>query len=133
MGESKVSHCFPLNGKESNPEVNGTSGILKLYKENLKNINLSGPTYFQYVLKKMIEQCKAKQHLPTYNILLIITDGEIHDMNETKALIVDGSEFPLSVIIVGVGNEEFKLMKQLDADKHMITDAKGRSAKRDIV
>ncbi len=40
-----------------------------------------------------------------YNILLIITDGEIHDMPSTKDLIVRASKMPLSVIIIGVGNE----------------------------
>jgi hypothetical protein len=45
---------------------------------------------------------------------LIITDGEIHDMPETKDLIVQASEMPLSIIIVGVGMEKFKMMKELD-------------------
>ena len=38
--------------------------------------------------------------------MLILTDGEIHDMNETKALIVDLSGMPCSIIIVGIGNSE---------------------------
>jgi hypothetical protein len=42
-----------------------------------------------------------------YNILLIITDGEIHDMEATKDLIVAGSHLPFSIIIVGVGEESF--------------------------
>ena len=42
-----------------------------------------------------------------YSILLIVTDGEIHDMQLTKDLLVKASQQPLSVIIIGVGNEEF--------------------------
>jgi hypothetical protein len=38
-----------------------------------------------------------------YNILLILTDGEIHDMQATKDIIVDASELPLSIIIIGIG------------------------------
>lgn len=38
-----------------------------------------------------------------YNIMLILTDGEIHDMDATKRIIVDASNGPLSIIIVGVG------------------------------
>ena len=45
-----------------------------------------------------------------YNILLIITDGEIMDMPETKKLIVQLSSLPLSIIIIGVGNASFAKM-----------------------
>ena len=38
-----------------------------------------------------------------YMILLIITDGAIHDMEETIRLIVNGADLPLSILIVGVG------------------------------
>jgi len=43
----------------------------------------------------------------TYQVLLILTDGEIHDMAKVQSLIVDSSSLPTSVIIVGVGNERF--------------------------
>ena len=42
-----------------------------------------------------------------YLVLMIITDGVIHDMDETIKLIVRGADLPLSIIIVGVGNEDF--------------------------
>ena len=53
----------------------------------------------------------------TYQILLILTDGEIHDMARVKQLIVDASALPTSVIIVGIGQEEFELMVELDSDE----------------
>jgi hypothetical protein len=42
-----------------------------------------------------------------YQILLILTDGEIHDMEQTKNLIVENSNLPTSIIIVGIGNADF--------------------------
>jgi hypothetical protein len=68
-----------------------------------------------------------------YNILLILTDGEIHDMSETKRLLVEASGLPISVIIIGVGNEKFKMMKQLDSDNQVLRDDFGRPCLRDIV
>lgn len=62
----------------------------------------------------VVNKTKEKQ---IYHILLILTDGEIHDMTQTKDIIVnEASELPLSIIIIGVGNEKFKMMKQLDSD-----------------
>jgi len=40
-------------------------------------------------------------------VLLILTDGVIHDMDDTISAIVDGSKLPLSIIIVGIGTEDF--------------------------
>jgi hypothetical protein len=51
-----------------------------------------------------------------YHVMMIITDGEIHDMKETIDIIVELSKFPVSIIIIGVGHDEFENMKRLDGD-----------------
>mmetsp|Transcript_3619 Transcript_3619/g.2679 ORF Transcript_3619/g.2679 Transcript_3619/m.2679 type:complete len:121 (+) Transcript_3619:189-551(+) len=68
-----------------------------------------------------------------YHIFLILTDGEIHDMELTKRLVVDASSLPMSIIIIGVGNEDFEMMKALDADEGVLRDNTGRAAVRDVV
>lgn len=45
--------------------------------------------------------------LQQYFILLIITDGVISDMDETRHAVVQASKLPMSIIIVGVGPAEF--------------------------
>jgi len=60
-----------------------------------------------------------------YHILLIITDGAIHDMKDTKDLIVECSLFPLSIIIIGVGNADFSNMVELDGDDVILKNSKG--------
>ena len=51
-----------------------------------------------------------------YFILLMLTDGAISDMNNTKLAIIEASRLPMSIIIVGVGNANFDAMNILDAD-----------------
>lgn len=48
-----------------------------------------------------------------YLVMLILTDGEIHDMEPTIREIVNASRLPLSILIVGVGNENFHNMEVL--------------------
>ena len=48
-----------------------------------------------------------------YMIVLIITDGTIHDFEETVYLINKNCHLPISLIIVGVGNEDFSKMKKI--------------------
>ena len=39
----------------------------------------------------------------------------------------------MSVIIIGVGNEKFKLMKELDSDKALLRNKMGEQPTRDVV
>ena len=68
-----------------------------------------------------------------YFILLILTDGVITDIYDTKEAIVDASSLPLSIIIVGIGNADFTAMEELDSDATLLTAPSGRRAQRDIV
>ena len=45
-----------------------------------------------------------------------MTDGDIHDMRKVVDMLYDTVEYPLSIIIIGVGNANFGKMKILDGD-----------------
>lgn len=68
-----------------------------------------------------------------YFILLIITDGVISDMDETRHAVVQASKLPMSIIIVGVGNADFAAMEFLDGDSRVLRSHTGEEAVRDIV
>lgn len=65
-------------------------------------------------------------------MLLIITDGIISDMTETKEAIIKASRLPISIIIVGVGDSSYEEMDELDSDTVPLS-VDGRYAERDIV
>lgn len=71
--------------------------------------------------------------LQQYFVLLIITDGEITDLDQTRQAIVNASKLPLSIIIVGVGSAEFKAMEFLDGDDGVLKSLTGEPSVRDIV
>ena len=50
-------------------------------------------------------------------MLLLLTDGVLSDMSNTIDALVRASRFPMSVIIVGVGQADFKDMNALDCDE----------------
>lgn len=68
-----------------------------------------------------------------YSVLLVLTDGVVSDMAETRAAIVRASRLPMSIIIVGVGNADFSDMRLLDGDDGTLRCPKGVPAARDIV
>mmetsp|Transcript_6807 Transcript_6807/g.7874 ORF Transcript_6807/g.7874 Transcript_6807/m.7874 type:complete len:173 (+) Transcript_6807:933-1451(+) len=81
-----TSHCFALNGNIFDPECDGLDGVVEAYVRAINNVRLSGPTNFAPIIEMvndMTEQMECSQQNQKYNILLIITDGQISDMSET--------------------------------------------------
>ena len=131
-----VSHCFNINFSE-NAEIHGIQNILQFYRESLNRVVLSGNTKFSFFLKKVIsninKDLKYKIKVNHYYILLILTDGVVNDLKETIDLIVEASSLPLSIVIVGIGNEDFSFMEKLDGDEIPLINSQGVKRKRDIV
>ncbi|KAH9425744.1 Copine-9 [Dermatophagoides pteronyssinus] len=128
----EVSHQFALNGNPSHPYCSSISEILSHYRNCLANVTLYGPTNFSSVIHNTTQIASKFQDGKHYFILLIITDGIISDMHQTKNAIIDASKLPISIIIVGVGNADFAAMDELDSDDIRLS-VNGRYAERDIV
>jgi hypothetical protein len=134
--DMKLSHCFPLNKDPNAPEIFSIDGVLACYSKCLRDLSFSGPTLFEPVIRRAMSICKAApctQANQNFLVLLILTDGDIMDLQETKTAIVEASHLPMSIVIVGVGKESFKLLVELDSDDKLLTDNRGRVAEADIV
>lgn len=130
-----ASHCFPCSGltQPGAEEVFNITGIFDIYNFAIKHISLNGPTLFAPIFTKVLASCKEKylENPDNYCFFMIITDGEIHDFDKTADVIVEACDYPISIVILGVGEESFQRMK--DFDEGNFTDTKGRKPKRDIV
>uniref|UniRef100_A0A673AV39 Copine III n=1 Tax=Sphaeramia orbicularis TaxID=375764 RepID=A0A673AV39_9TELE len=132
----QVSHEFPLNFNPSNPFCAGIEGVVEAYRVCLPQVKLYGPTNFSPIINHVasfanqaLQQTTASQ----YYVLLIITDGVITDMDQTRSAIVNASRLPMSIIIVGVGGADFSAMEFLDGDDGSLRSLTGEPAMRDIV
>ncbi|KAK2858854.1 hypothetical protein Q5P01_003474 [Channa striata] len=130
--DGRVSHEFALNGNPQNPYCAGIEGVMEAYYQSLKSVQLYGPTNFSPVINHVARYAASVKDGSQYFVLLIITDGVISDMAQTKESIVNASCLPMSIIIVGVGPAEFDAMVELDGDEVRIS-SRGRYAERDIV
>lgn len=113
IGSNTVQHCFNLNF-DVNPNIIGIENVLATYKNNVYQLNFSGPTYFTPLIRNVINVVKFNMDKNSkeleYYILLILTDGQINDMAQTCDAIVEASNYPISIIIIGVGNANFSNM-----------------------
>ncbi|XP_026162173.1 copine-9-like [Mastacembelus armatus] len=130
--DGKISHAFPLNSNPENPNCVGIDGVLEAYFQSLRTVQLYGPTNFAPVINQVARCAGEVTDGSQYFVLLMITDGVISDMAQTKEAVVNASSLPMSIIIVGVGPAEFDAMEELDGDEVRVS-SRGRFAERDIV
>uniref|UniRef100_A0AAX7TSV4 Copine-3 n=1 Tax=Astatotilapia calliptera TaxID=8154 RepID=A0AAX7TSV4_ASTCA len=132
----QVNHEFPINFNPSNPFCAGVEGVVAAYQQCLPQVKLYGPTNFSPIINHVAQfgrQALQQQTASQYFVLLIITDGVITDMDETRNAIVNASRLPMSIIIVGVGGADFSAMEFLDGDDGVLRSTTGENAMRDIV
>ena len=86
---------------------------LTRYTRTVGSVALSGPTSFAPIIKKAIEIVKETKK---YHILLIIADGRVENQQDldTREAIVDASSYPLSIVLVGVGDGPWEVMREYD-------------------
>ncbi|KAG6701560.1 hypothetical protein I3842_08G171200 [Carya illinoinensis] len=134
--DGTISHCFNLNGSAGSFEVEVVEGIMSAYASALHNVTLARPTLFGQVIKTAAQIASqfVSYNSKKYFVLLIITDGVLTDLQETKDALVKASDLPLSILIGGVGGANFGQMEVLDADKgKRLESSTDRVATRDIV
>jgi len=128
-----VSHEFFVTLDPQSPFCAGVDGIMNAYTRCVPCVQFYGPTNFTPVIEHIKRFATVYVSEPSnYFVLLIITDGIISDMDNTIRSIVGSVGLPLSIIIVGVGDEDFSAMEVLDGDKGGLR-ADGKVAERDIV
>ncbi|KAL7222707.1 hypothetical protein ACSBR1_024411 [Camellia fascicularis] len=100
---------------------NGFEEVLKRYKELVPHLKLSGPTSFAPIIEMaitIVEQSDCQ-----YHVLVIIADGPVTGAKgswdpspleeETIDAIVNAREYPLTIIVVGVGDGPWDTMKNV--------------------
>ena len=137
LGRGKYNKFnYPINRNEQDPNIHLIDNVLVEYRKFITEIKLSGPTNFAPMIRDLNNEVKKNLSdglVMGYNILLILTDGQIDDLNDTIDEMVEASFLPISVIIVGIGNGDFTSMDILDADENPLYDRRRRKADRDLV
>ncbi len=96
----------------SDRPARGFPEVLARYSEITPKVAMSGPTSFAPVINAAVHIVRETKQ---YHILLVLADGNITNAKPTAEAIVRASEVPLSIVIVGVGEDiDMGAMEQLD-------------------
>ncbi|KAI3670095.1 hypothetical protein L6452_41723 [Arctium lappa] len=103
---------------------NGFEEVLSRYREIVPHLKLAGPTSFAPVIEQamtIVEHTGGQ-----YHVLLIIADGQVTRSVDTEHghlspqeqrtvdAIVEASKLPLSIVLVGVGDGPWDMMREFD-------------------
>ena len=117
-----TSKIFNINS-EKDQDIYTIDNVINDYRKSLNNISLTGPTLINPIIKKEIDRIKKENNLLMYHVLMILTYGKIYDLGQIISTINTESSLPLSLVIIGIGNSEFK---------DIIHSLKSNSTKRNI-
>ena len=113
-----IQHCFQVGNA---PLLYRLSGVLEGYRSVFRSgLTMSGPTVFAEVIDLVAATARSNQESAqkigkqAYKILLILTDGAVSDIEQTKRALHNASDAPLSIVIVGIGSADFSAMQFLD-------------------
>ncbi|KAL8118321.1 hypothetical protein AgCh_016018 [Apium graveolens] len=133
FGEDNLIPCFGFGDASTHDQevfsfypdekyCDGFEEVLTQYKELVPQLRLAGPTSFAPVIE--MEITIVEQSRDQYHVSLIIAEGQVtrsvdtergqlsHQDRKTVEAIVKASEYPLSIILVGVGDGSWDMMRE---------------------
>lgn len=100
--------CFPLSAEAGRGLP--VDQLAQVYERVVPFITLGGPTSFAALIAHACDIIAASG----YHVLVVIYDGGVTDNGQTLEAIAQASEFPLSIILVGVGDGPFNAAASFD-------------------
>eukprot|EP00946_MAST-07B_sp_MAST-7B-sp1_P000103 g103.t1 len=107
----------------SGGHLHGLDAVLQRYRRLIPHIRLAGPTSFGPLIRRAVD---IVAETGGYHILLIVADGNITRGSsqqegtlspfeqDTVDAIVEASNYPLSIVMIGVGDGPWDQMREFD-------------------
>lgn len=120
----EFSNNYSLSGDPKNPYVKGVQNILQAYRQTSMGAQFYAPVDYSEVIHEVIKMAKVAREnkADIYFVLIILTNGNIKQIDDTLNDVVQASELPISILFNGIyntahpigGGDHSKLTQLLD-------------------
>lgn len=124
FGDASTHDQYVFSFFQENRPCNGFDEALIRYRQIVPNLKLAGPTSFAPIIEAAMRT--VEESGGQYHVLVIIADGQVTRSVDTSPgnlspqekstidSIVRASDYPLSIILVGVGDGPWDMMREFD-------------------
>lgn len=112
--------CSSTNGAMHIQDVQLSKGniepMIDIYKHVVSTHTLNGPTTIVPIIAQAMEYQESTGGAKNgeYLIVLVITDGIFHHIEEHKRMLAKASNLPIMFVVIGVGGGDFSDMQMFD-------------------
>lgn len=115
FGDKTTGSKAVFNFNKNNEPFHSMEDILTSYHEQLEARSFAGPSSLAPIILKTIEMVKTNRKLC---VLVIVCDGQVSDIDVNRRALEEASNYPISIICVGVGDGPFGVMDTFDNCVH---------------
>ncbi|CAM0884847.1 unnamed protein product [Alopecurus aequalis] len=114
FGDASTKDHSVFSFYQENRPCRGFEEVLERYRQIVPHLNLSGPTSFAPLVYAAMSVVESSNY--QYHVLVIVADGQVAKPQEQATIqaIVDASFYPLSIVMVGVGDGPWGEMQHFD-------------------
>lgn len=114
--ETRDKHVLPLGFPMIKEARCRLSGLQEVYRTALKAAVKSGPTSLIPLCSQLVEQSRSNPSVPI--VCVAVTDADVPaesgELRATVDALAEMSSRPIAMVVVGVGDGEFPVLRQLD-------------------
>ena len=129
-----TSHSLiPLSGHKNKMSITSPKHLVESYLKAIDFIEPTKPACINDILKMVKDWATRDINDGVYQVLIILTAGHIDDVKGSIDTLVDIASLPISIVLVGIGDNDFSTLEKLDGDKKWLRNSKKKLTSRDIV
>lgn len=114
----ETCNSFALTGDIFNPEVDGITGLIQAYQKSLEQVQSDRPCHMSGMIDTVMKRAEGSHVNGTnqkYQVLMILTNGEVEDIRETINSSVRSNLQPMSIIVVVLNRDNYSQIKALES------------------
>ena len=129
----QTHQLIPLSGNKHKMSIISPTLLIESYLKAIEYIEPTKPASINELIKIVKEWAIRDSKNNAYQVLIILTAGHLDNVKGSIDMLVDMSSLPVSIVLVGIGDNDFSTLEKLDGDKKWLRNSKKKLTNRDIV